>query len=359
MLYQLYNRLIGAFSLDKDINVNRKLLKLKKEDYKPNLLDDNEIFKYIKLMISSMNRSTSDQLLRETIAYSNMITRVYLKNKINLKYEPYSTFKELKDIMEKNEEKIEKLRNDVKEYEEKLKIMTAENKKLNKIINYFHQEKNKNIEMKQNTLSLNYRNSLKFRKLIKDRQSKEFSSSKQRSSSINYQNQRYRLNSAKLPIKNNFLRRTKFSTDEINLKSANSLSNNNKVTKKESTILDINKGGNYIKICRLKEIYDFKIFVENNIVNDLSDKAWWKDSKILIDTLSYKYNKKEKDFLNINSYKFNEVLIDVSANKADGSLDQILPEELSKKKNINNPLEDMNTPEGENIKNNQINTNLN
>ena len=241
MLYQLYNRLIGAFSLDKDINVNRKLLKLKKEDYKPNLLDDNEIFKYIKLMISSMNRSTSDQLLRETIAYSNMITRVYLKNKINLKYEPYSTFKELKDIMEKNEEKIEKLRNDVKEYEEKLKIMTAENKKLNKIINYFHQEKNKNIEMKQNTLSLNYRNSLKFRKLTKDRQSKEYSSSKQRSSSINYQNQRYRLNSAKLPIKNNFLRKTKFSTDEINLKSANSLSNNdNKVTKKESTILDIN-----------------------------------------------------------------------------------------------------------------------
>ena len=241
MLYQLYNRLIEAFSLDKDINVNRKLLKLKKEDYKPNLLDDNEIFKYIKLMISSMNRSTSDQLLRETIAYSNMITRVYLKNKINLKYEPYSTFKELKDIMEKNEEKIEKLRNDVKEYEEKLKIMSAENKKLNKIINYFHQEKNKNIEMKQNTLSLNYRNSLKFRKLTnKDRHSKEYSSSKQRSSSINYQNQRLRLNSAKLPIKSNFLRRTKISTDEINLKSANSLSNNIKVTKKESTVFDTN-----------------------------------------------------------------------------------------------------------------------
>ena len=88
-----------------------------------------------------MNRSTSDQLLRETIAYSNMITRVYLKNKINLKYEPYSTFKELKDIMEKNEEKIFKLTNIAKEYEQKLNIMSSENKKLNKIINYFHQEK--------------------------------------------------------------------------------------------------------------------------------------------------------------------------------------------------------------------------
>ena len=75
MLYQLYNRLIGAYRLDKNIRKNKKYLELKKEDYKPNLLDDNEICKYIKLMISSMNPTTSDQLLRETIAYSNMITR--------------------------------------------------------------------------------------------------------------------------------------------------------------------------------------------------------------------------------------------------------------------------------------------
>ena len=241
MLYQLYNRLIDAFSLDKDINVKRKLLKLKKEDYKPNLLDDNEIFKYIQLMISSMNRSTSDQLLRETIAYSNMITRVYLKNKINLKYEPYSTFKELKDIMEKNEEKIEKLMNSVKEYEEKLRIMTAENKKLNKIISYFHQEKNKNIEMKQNTLNLNFRNSLKFKKINKP--SKENNLSKQRNSSLNYQNKRYRLNSANPQIKNNFFKRTKLSTNEINsmnLQKNPSLSSNNKVLNKSQSLFDIN-----------------------------------------------------------------------------------------------------------------------
>ena len=229
MLYQLYNRLIGTFSLDKDINVKRKLLTLKKEDYKPNLLDDNEIFKYIKLMISSMNRSTSDQLLRETIAYSNMITRVYLKNKINLKYEPYNTFKELKDIMEKNEEKIEKLRNDVKKYEEKLKMMTAENKKLNKIINFFHQEKNKNIELKQNTLSMNVRKSVKFRKINNnDTHSKDYNSSKLNKPSNNYQNKRYRLNSANLKIKNNFLKRNKLSTNNIN------------VAQKSPSLLDIN-----------------------------------------------------------------------------------------------------------------------
>ncbi len=81
MLYQLYNRLIGSYCLDKNIRKNNKCLKLVREDYKPNLLDDNEISKYIKLMISAMNPNTSAQLLRETIAYSNMITRVYLKKK--------------------------------------------------------------------------------------------------------------------------------------------------------------------------------------------------------------------------------------------------------------------------------------
>ena len=150
MLYQMYNRLIGAYCLDKNIRINKKYLHLNKEDYKPNLLDDNEICKYIKLMISSMNPSTSDQLLRETIAYSNMITRVYLKNKINLKYDPLSTFKELKDIMEKKEEKIAELSNNVKMYETKINKMAVENRKLNKIINHFHQEKNKNIQIKQN-----------------------------------------------------------------------------------------------------------------------------------------------------------------------------------------------------------------
>jgi len=165
-----------------------------------------------------------------------MITRVYLKNKINLKYEPYSTFKELKDIMEKNEDKIEKLRNNVQEYEEKLKLMVEENKKLNKIINYFHQEKNKNIELKQNTLNLNYKNSIKFRKISKDKLSKEYNSSKHRSS-YNYPNQRLRLNSAKLPIKNNFLKK-----DVVNLKSKNSISpaSNINERKKSSSFIVIN-----------------------------------------------------------------------------------------------------------------------
>ena len=238
MLYQLYNRLIGAFSLDKDVNFKTKSLSLKKADYKPNLLDENEIFKYIKLMISSMNRSTSDQLLRETIAYCNMITRVYLKNKINLKYEPYSTFKELKDIMDKNEDTIEKLGINVKEYEKKLKKIAMENKKLNKIINFFYKEKNRNIEMKQGTLNMRYR-----KQSINEKSSREYSTSKKRNGSIN---SRFRIESAKYTAKNNIFKRKKMYQEEM-LQSNKSAINKMKKSNSSLNIYEDNIDFKYLR----------------------------------------------------------------------------------------------------------------
>ena len=238
MLYQLYNRLIGAFSLDKDVNFKTKSLSLKKADYKPNLLDENEIFKYIKLMISSMNRSTSDQLLRETIAYCNMITRVYLKNKINLKYEPYSTFKELKDIMDKNEDTIEKLGINVQEYEKKLKKIAMENKKLNKIINFFYKEKNRNIEMKQGTLNMRYR-----KQSINEKSSREYSTSKKRNGSIN---SRFRIESAKYTAKNNIFKRKKMYQEEM-LQSNKSAINKMKKSNSSLNIYEDNIDFKYLR----------------------------------------------------------------------------------------------------------------
>ena len=243
MLYQLYNRLIGAYRLDKNIRKNKKYLQLKKEDYKPNLLDDNEICKYIRLMISSMNPTTSDQLLRETIAYSNMITRVYLKNKINLKYDPLSTFKELKDIMEKNEEKMIELTNNAKEYEAKINAMAIENKKLNSMINYFHQEKNKLIENKQNINMINNiksssSNNLlntkenKFKKLkIKSKKITECSSlsiDKNSSSDIINGNFKSRLKSAKPSINSRMQLKRKNFEDNKTKQKLSGLSDNKK-----------------------------------------------------------------------------------------------------------------------------------
>ena len=288
MLYQLYNRLIGAFSLDKDANFKIKSLNLKKEDYKPNLLDENEIFKYIKLMISSMNRSTSDQLLRETIAYCNMITRVYLKNKINSKYEPYGTFKELKDIMDKNEETIERLRTNLEEYEKKLKKMGAENRKLNKIINYFHQEKNKNIEMKQSNMNLKYRNSLILRKSSYNKNSsKEFSSSKKRSSSIKEINNKNRIKSANYIAKNNILKRKKMFTEEMLNSNKSAI---NKMKKSYSSFHFINQDNIDFKYLRNPLYQSIQSMKCNKVIN--------KNESKIID--KKKENKKEEKIKTIN-----------------------------------------------------------
>ena len=288
MLYQLYNRLIGAFSLDKDANFKIKSLNLKKEDYKPNLLDENEIFKYIKLMISSMNRSTSDQLLRETIAYCNMITRVYLKNKINSKYEPYGTFKELKDIMDKNEETIERLRTNLEEYEKKLKKMVAENRKLNKIINYFHQEKNKNIEMKQSNMNLKYRNSLILRKSSYNKNnSREFSSSKKRSSSIKEINNKNRIKSANYIAKNNILKRKKMFTEEMLNSNKSAI---NKMKKSYSSFHFINQDNIDFKYLRNPLYQSIQSMKCNKVIN--------KNESKIID--KKKENKKEEKIKTIN-----------------------------------------------------------
>ena len=288
MLYQLYNRLIGAFSLDKDANFKIKSLNLKKEDYKPNLLDENEIFKYIKLMISSMNRSTSDQLLRETIAYCNMITRVYLKNKINSKYEPYGTFKELKDIMDKNEDTIERLRTNLEEYEKKLKKMVAENRKLNKIINYFHQEKNKNIEMKQSNMNLKYRNSLILRKSSYNKNnSREFSSSKKRSSSIKEINNKNRIKSANYIAKNNILKRKKMFTEEMLNSNKSAI---NKMKKSYSSFHFINQDNIDFKYLRNPLYQSIQSMKCNKVIN--------KNESKIID--KKKENKKEEKIKTIN-----------------------------------------------------------
>ena len=149
MLFRLYNRLIEAFSLKKNIKIDNKFLNIKESDFHPNLFDDSEIGKYIDLMISSMNSSTTDSLLRETIAYSNMMVRLYMKDKINLRYEPVRTFKELKSLMERKEEEIFRLKEKIKDLEFKNNQLELNNKKLNSSIKHIHLQMNFNLRNKK------------------------------------------------------------------------------------------------------------------------------------------------------------------------------------------------------------------
>ena len=76
MLFNLYKKLLDAFKLNKKIKLDKKFLNLTENDFYPEIMDDMDIFSYIKLMINNLNLSEKDKALKETIAYSNMITRI-------------------------------------------------------------------------------------------------------------------------------------------------------------------------------------------------------------------------------------------------------------------------------------------
>ena len=145
MLFNLYTKLLEAFKLNKKITINKKYLNLTEKDFYPDVMDDMEIFSYIKSMINNINPSEKDKALKQTIAYSNMITRIYLKNKNSLRYDPLNIFKELKSMMEEKEQKIIKLSDKVKDFEIKINNMELENKKLNNLLIHFNQERIKNL----------------------------------------------------------------------------------------------------------------------------------------------------------------------------------------------------------------------
>lgn len=130
MLFRLYNMLFEEFRLDRNISIKDEFLNIKETDFSPNLFDNEEIGRYIGIMIASMKHETCDKLLRETIACANMMVRKYLKDKVNLRYDPVSTFKNLKIAMDKREERIVKLNENNKNYEIQINKLLLENKHL-------------------------------------------------------------------------------------------------------------------------------------------------------------------------------------------------------------------------------------
>ena len=148
MLFNLYTKLLDAFKLNKKIIIDEKFLKLTENDFYPDIMDDMRLFDYMKLMVNNIDPSERDRTLKQTIAYSNMITRIYLKNKSSLRYDPLNIFKELKTIMEEKEQKIIKLSDKVKDFEIKINNMELENKKLNNLLIHFNQERIKNMSNK-------------------------------------------------------------------------------------------------------------------------------------------------------------------------------------------------------------------
>ena len=127
MLFQIYNLLFEEFRLDKNVKIKKEFLNVNENNFNPGIFSNIELFNYIKLMIKSMKETSSGKELRETIAYANLMARNYLPEKINLKYQPSLIFKEIKDLIDKKEEKIQKLQSENKIIIDKIKSLEKEN----------------------------------------------------------------------------------------------------------------------------------------------------------------------------------------------------------------------------------------
>ena len=143
MLFQIYNLLFDTLRLDKNIDIKEEYLNIQESDFNPNVFNNFEVCSYVKLMISSMTSTTSDKIYRECIAYANMMIRRYIPEKINLRYKPIEIFKEIKSLVEKKDEQLNKCQQDLNVYKEKIKFLEQENIKLkNKYINESHSFEN-------------------------------------------------------------------------------------------------------------------------------------------------------------------------------------------------------------------------
>ena len=113
MLFQIYNLLFDTLRLDKSIDIKDEYLNIQESDFNPNVFNNFEVCSYVKLMISSMTSTTSDKIYRECIAYANMMIRKYIPEKINLRYKPIEIFKEIKSLVEKKDEQLNKCQQDL------------------------------------------------------------------------------------------------------------------------------------------------------------------------------------------------------------------------------------------------------
>ena len=325
MLYQLYNKLFEAFRLNKNININDKYLNITEEDFLPNVYDDEELCRYIKIMISTSIPSLSDKLLRETVANANMIFRMFLRNNINLnlRFDPLITFRELKLFMENREDKIKNLENLVKKYQEMLSSSENSEKKFENMVRAMEQEKiikresyiesGKSFFIKKNSLLNNYSNNIitNVNNEITNMTNTNIISEGNKSikDKINF----LTLSKEYLPTQGFELTSTKNNTNENKNNNATNMDNIFKIRPKSSSP----------RITKYKKIeYNKKrIMSTNNAKNKTKNKKYYKEAKYqLLHCLSV-VNKNENSFNDTYYKKLRKITIGKRGNilKENGS----------------------------------------
>jgi len=152
-MFHIYNLLFKEFALNRNLKIDSKYIDIRESDFNPNFFYDNEIKNYIKLMIKTMHHSTYDVIFRETMGYLNMILRLYLPNKMSLRFQPAKAFKEIKDFIdlkmgkiEGDQKVIEKYKQEMSKKENEIFQMQQDMKALNKEYNFYKKIVDKEFE---------------------------------------------------------------------------------------------------------------------------------------------------------------------------------------------------------------------
>ena len=153
VIFHIYNLLFKEFALNRNITIDNKFLDVKESDFNPNFFYQEEVKHYIELMIKTMHSNTYDIIFRETMGYLNMILRLYLPNKMNLRFQPVKAFKEIKDfidlkmrIIEDNHKIIEKFKQEISNKDNEIFQIKQEMNNLNKEYNSYKKIVEKEFE---------------------------------------------------------------------------------------------------------------------------------------------------------------------------------------------------------------------
>lgn len=182
MLISIYNELYPKLNLERDIIMNAGPdLELMESDIVPRTYDMDEVIRYINLMIKNGTEATNGSLLREIIAYSNMMLR-NVKNQ-GTNFDPAIVIKEIIKLIKEDDEqeinlqnKIDVLKAEQENDEKKIKELENQIKKINKAYDKIHNKvsqlligKNKDLEEKNKKKINNEKNrtSVKFKDNIK------------------------------------------------------------------------------------------------------------------------------------------------------------------------------------------------
>ena len=268
ILYHLYNLLFEEFNLNKGIaNINKKYLNLKKSDFEPNVMYDNEIKNYIELMIKSMHRNSQDIIFRECVGYLNMIIRKYFPNKRNLRFKPVEMLIEIKKFIDNNIKIINDGKKIIEQYKDNYFKLQKENSKINKKLYETNENYNSYQLLMENQMAIDNRHLMQLKKNLNNRNNNKINKSS---------------NNTNNNINNN-------NNNNNNNNGYNNTYNNNTINK-NITFNNFKDNINNINNKSLYTIRKNKFKKENNIENE-------NENKLIKNREIFKSNEEKKKYL--------------------------------------------------------------